>query len=178
MSGRAVQQGFHESLGTGDRETVAVRPESHVYVVGYAPHPEALFIKIGKSNNPKHRLKAYKTHLPGGPSFMVASAIWTEQSAFRHEAKLLAYANGNAEFQAMGGEWFSTTIAGCEALIAELQEVGDYSFQVEISETRVATGKRKPTWVSRRQDDIQNWRAAGERSPSGVASGYSGPLRG
>lgn len=154
------------------------RESSFVYLVGYAPHPEVLFVKVGKANSPKDRLKAYRTHLPGGPSFMLCAGISSSDRAYIQEAALLSFAQSCQHMKPMGGEWFSSSVAGVEIMLAELRKLSQDVFEVELGDApRVAKGRHagRPSEQSKRR---RQWQDQAERSKGGVSSGYGGPQRG
>lgn len=64
-------------------------PKSYVYLGGFRPHPQLLFVKVGKADNLIARSKAYATHLPGGLSFLYAAEVMNSDIAFVKEAHLL-----------------------------------------------------------------------------------------
>ena len=150
---------------------------SHVYVAGYVPHPEIRFVKIGKANSPEKRVKAYQTHLPGGLTFMVAAGVWNEPAAYMREAELLSFAHGHPEIKSAGGEWFAVSDTGLDALLERIQAIDGDAFMVELPKVKAVKGRHSGR-VNPKRDEINRWREAGRRSPSGVSGAYSGTQRG
>ncbi|WP_197427003.1 GIY-YIG nuclease family protein [Noviluteimonas gilva] len=77
--------------------------EGYIYVGGFQPHPDVLYIKAGKSCRPKDRMKQYGTMVPGGLNFMEAAKTDTPNKAERGLLTALAEMEG---MEAIGGEWF------------------------------------------------------------------------
>jgi hypothetical protein len=88
--------------------TVATNPAQtvfpgYVYIGGYQPTAETLFIKGGKSYNLSLRAKQYGTMLPGGLSFLWAARV---DNPHHREKELLAAIAKVETVEAVGGEWF------------------------------------------------------------------------
>lgn len=154
------------------------RESSFVYLVGYAPHPEVLFVKIGKADSPKERLKAYRTHLPGGPSFMLCAGISSSDRAYIQEAAMLSFALSCQHMKPMGGEWFASSVEGVEIMLGELRKLSQDVFEVELGEpARIARGRHagRPSEQTKRR---RVWKEQAEQHKGGVSSGFNGPQRG
>lgn len=82
-----------------------LRPKKmgYVYVGGYQPHPDVLYIKAGKTQRPKDRVKNYGGMVPGGLSFMHAGKVENPAQA---EKALMAAIAAIEGVEAVGGEWF------------------------------------------------------------------------
>lgn len=77
----------------------------YVYIGGFQPHPDVLYIKAGKSTQLKTRVKGYGTMLPGGLTFMFAGKVERGLAGRGETAVMTALASIDG-IEPIGGEWF------------------------------------------------------------------------
>lgn len=108
-----------------DYETVLVGAVNEargcVYVGGFEPAAGVLFIKGGKSDNPRRRSKQYGTMLPGGLSFMWAAPVSNASQAERALLTAIAAIDG---VERVGGEWFKCDSIMRLTVLDALAELG------------------------------------------------------
>ena len=100
-----------------------------------------MFVKVGKTDHPEKRVKAYQTHCPGGLSSMYATEVASNAAAYAAEARLLS-AIGRIDGAAfVGGEWVKIPSHALEvAFDLLIQLVGE---PVSVSLDR---GRRVANW--------------------------------
>jgi hypothetical protein len=103
------------------------RRQGYIYVGGYQPHPDVLYIKAGKTNRPKDRVKDYGGMVPGGLSFMRAAKV---DNSHRAETQLLAAVASVEGVEAIGGEWFKCHPFQKLLVLDKLHEIGREVVQV------------------------------------------------
>lgn len=83
-----------------------------VYIGGFQPSSDVLFLKVGMTSNIETRIKAYAGMIPGGMTFMYSAKVESRGEAISAERNILLALAGRDEFHAVGGEWFR-----CEPLM-------------------------------------------------------------
>lgn len=77
-----------------------------VYLGGFQPHAEILYLKAGMTSNVRERIKSYNGMLPGGLTFIYTAPVSSRLEALRVERKVLCSLGQCNEIQGVGGEWF------------------------------------------------------------------------
>jgi hypothetical protein len=90
----------------GDYDLRGRKSSHRVYIGGFQPADDVLFIKVGMTSNMLDRIKAYAGMVPGGLSFMYSAKVTTRGEAISAERSMLLALSGRDEFEAVGGEWF------------------------------------------------------------------------
>jgi hypothetical protein len=101
--------------------------KGYVYIGGYQPHPEVLFIKVGMTTRPKERVIDYGGMVPGGLGFMRAARV---DDQLRAERELLAAVASIQSVEPVGGEWFRCPPLLKLAVLDELHRIGSEVVQV------------------------------------------------
>jgi hypothetical protein len=121
-----------------------------VYVGGFHPHPDVMFIKVGMTSDVNLRIKAYAGMVPGGLSFMFTSTVETRGEAMKGEKKILHALAAHESFEAIGGEWFKCEPIMKGAAIDELLSVGRSFTQARMISpapfTSAGRGRAKKGW--------------------------------
>jgi hypothetical protein len=152
-------------------------PRSYVYLGGFRPHPQLLFVKVGKADNLVSRSKAYATHLPGGLSFLYAAEVVNSDVAYVKEAHLLVTIAEIEGCTSVGGEWFRVAVDALPKLVEELRKLDPDAFQVKLGKPKSFTSSpkaRRVKSVRDRAEQRKDWRSAAEDLPEGVAGLHSG----
>lgn len=110
--------------------TVAEAIDHVVYLAGYQPHPDVLYLKAGKSSKPDLRMSQYGTMIPGGLSFMWKARVTSRGEANAGERELMVALSGLEGVEAVGGEWFKAPPIMRLAAIDILREIGKEVLQV------------------------------------------------
>jgi hypothetical protein len=104
---------------------------SCVYLAFYAPTPEVIFVKGGKSDNPILRARSINTALPGGIDRMYASLLTNSIIAFDCERRLLNRLHSMDGTEPVGGEWFRINVSAIDETMRALREVGSSLVSIE-----------------------------------------------
>lgn len=101
--------------------------QGYIYIGGFQPHPEILYIKAGKTNRPKERVRDYGTMIPGGLTFMRAARVDRPTSA---ETQLMTALSAIEGVEAVGGEWFRCHPFLRLTVLDTLHEIGHSVVQI------------------------------------------------
>lgn len=104
----------------------------YIYIGGFQPSPDVLFIKAGKSGQLKDRMRAYRTMLPGGLTFMYAAKTATPSLSERELMTAILAIDG---VEAVGGEWFRCEPLLRNTVVDELFRIGTSAMQVHVGST-------------------------------------------
>ena len=99
----------------------------YIYIGGFQPHPGTLYLKAGKTTQPKARVKAYGTMVPGGLSFMRVARV---ANTSRAETELMQALSRIDGVEPVGGEWFRCEPLMKLAALDELHRLGGAVVQV------------------------------------------------
>ena len=152
-------------------------PKSFVYLGGFRPHPQLLFVKVGKADNLVARSKAYATHLPGGLSFMYAAEVVNSDVAYVKEAHLLVTVGEIEGCKPVGGEWFRVAPEVLPKLVDELRKLDPEAFQITLAKPKSfghSPKAQRVKSVRERNAQRKSWRDAAAALPEGVAGLHSG----
>ena len=105
----------------------AGRRPAYIYVGGYQPHPDVLYIKAGKTMRPKDRVKDYGGMIPGGLNFMRAGQV---DNSTRAEQELLRGIAAIEGVESVGGEWFRCAPLLRLTVLDELHRISQSVVQV------------------------------------------------
>lgn len=112
--------------------------KSFVYLGLMQAEGDAFFVKVGKTNHPESRERAYATHCPGGLSSMHAVELKSEAEAFAVEAKLYSRMHRMAFVVPIGGEWFRVAGEGLSGVFDMLIEEAGEPFRVSVAANRMS----------------------------------------
>lgn len=125
----------------GGRESPVYK--HRVYIGGFHPHPDVMFVKVGMTSNVQSRIKQYSGMVPGGLDSMYTATVPTRSDALRAEKSILCALSKTDNFKAIGGEWFSCAPTAFREALAELEQTGGNISQARIARpTPFAGGKR------------------------------------
>jgi len=114
-----------------------------VYLGGYQPHPEVLYLKAGMTGNLKSRINSYGGVLPGGMTFMWAAIVSSRGDALRGETELMRSLEYHGGFTPVSGEWFSCDPFLKSVAIDELFKIGTRRIEVRCTHVKpFSSGKR------------------------------------
>jgi hypothetical protein len=114
----------------------------YVYVAGFMPLPDVLFLKGGKASSAVRRMRDYAGMLPGGLSF--SYSVESDNPSGSERGLLNAMA-ARPEFESVGGEWFKCALLDRFLAFDLLRAVGRNFQPVRVTgwATPRAGGRRK-----------------------------------
>ncbi|SDQ42657.1 hypothetical protein SAMN05216569_1081 [Pseudoxanthomonas sp. CF125] len=119
-----------------------MRPCS-VYIGGFQPSPDLLFLKAGMTNDVAARMKAYAGMIPGGLTFMYATELGSRGEALNGERGVLTALAATEGIEAVGGEWFKCAPLMKLTALDELWKVGKQVLQVRTLTPEPYAGNRR-----------------------------------
>lgn len=107
-----------------------MKKRSFVYLGLWDMGLDHLFVKIGKSDHPERRARAYNTHCPCGLTSMYAAEVSSPRNAYATEYRLMLAMRDVPNVSTAGGEWFKVSHSDLDSVFDQFIKIAGEPFKV------------------------------------------------